>query len=472
MRQKILATLLVLSMLFPAALAAEETAPYSGYLFRLREEGVMLYSSLPESIDPVLPEMGLYKADSVEEIQRFVPDEAVAYIEPDYLVTLFDAPNDTLYGEQWGLSMLGAEAAWGAGLDGSGVRIGIIDSGLYAEHEDLAGAKIVPGYNYLDDSGDTSDDVGHGTFVAGLIAASRGNGLGISGLAPGAEIVPLKCFDSKSQTTNISLIVKALHDAVYRYQCDIINMSFGWELNSSTAMKEEVSAAAEQGAILIAAVGNDGAQSSWKLNYPAAYDSVIGVGMVGADGVVAAASQKNKSVFVTAPGDQVLGLGIDGIDSYRTWGGTSFSCPYVSAAAALLKQARPELTANALMELLQTASVDLGKPGYDTSYGYGLVSLPKLLRALPLRMTPRGDAFQLWCVFDGGAEAPRLFAACWDGEGRMLACTELPFNKAGGTVAVSCEKILPLGTEQISVYALDGDTLRPLQRAKRWGSGE
>lgn len=459
----ILTALLALFLLspIPTALAAEAEAPHDGYLFRLSGENAVLYSALPEGIAPVLPDAGVYRAESLEDIQESFPEEAVAYIEPDYLVTLFDEPDDPLYCEQWGLSVMGAEAAWSAGLDGSGVRIGIVDSGLWAEHEDLVGAHIIPGRNYIDGSDNTGDEVGHGTFVTGLIAAQRGNGVGIAGLAPEAEIVPLKCFDSRNGA--MSDIVQAIRSGVDDYHCDILNMSFGLASNSQT-LKEAIDYAADRSVILTAAVGNNGTTT---LNYPAAYDSVIGVGMVGPDSAVAAHSQRNQSVFVTAPGYQVLGLGTSAGALYRSGNGTSYACPYVSAAAALLVQKCPELSPRGVMEFFRATAQDMGLAGYDTSYGYGIAVLPGSMERFQPSVAREGGSVCVRGAFFSRTEAPRLLAAYVDGAGRMLEVTALSCWTDGALRTVDNAQEVPANAVQICIYALDRETLCPLQPAVR-----
>lgn len=460
MERRMLAVLVALALAFPAAQATEEPL-HDGYLFQMWETVATLYAGLPEDIEPVLPEAGIYRAESVETVLRSVPEGSIAYIEPDYLVTLFDAPDDPRFTEQWGLSMLGAEAAWSIGLDGSGVRIGIIDSGLWAEHEDLAGAQIIPGHNYIDDSGDTSDEVGHGTFVTGLIAAQRGNGLGIAGLAPEAEIVPLKCFSSR--TGRMSDIVKAIYGGVNDYHCDILNMSFGVD-TPAQALADAIAYAAEQGVILAAAVGNGGTAT---MNYPAAYDSVIGVGMVDAQRLVAVNSQCNESVFVTAPGYQVLGLGTSTATPYKTGNGTSYACPYVSAATALLLQASPGLTRETLMEFLRFTAVDLGAPGYDTSYGHGLVSLPDLVELFLPHVTREEKLIFIRGTFCSEPDAPLLLASYADTAGRMLGSSILPYQMGGIALTVDSVQEIPASASRVDIYVLEDGMLCPLQPAVR-----
>ena len=164
----------------PAAGAAEASAEYDGWLFQVEPDAVLLAADVP-GVEAVSAEHGLYRAETQGAALAFAGLEGTTWIEPNYYVTLLDTPDDPYYGQQWSLKAIGAEAAWGMGLSGAGVRIGVVDSGIYAEHEDLAEADILPGHNYMSENGDTTDTFGHGTFVAGVIAATADNGLGVAG---------------------------------------------------------------------------------------------------------------------------------------------------------------------------------------------------------------------------------------------------------------------------------------------------
>lgn len=359
---------------FAVDLENAEELPFDGYLFRLKEDtGVQLFS-MSKNTSLISEELGVYQTESLDNIRDLIEEDALLYVEPNYYLTLFDAPNDPRYSEQWELQMIGAEAAWNLGLDGSSVRIGIIDSGYSAEHEDLVGANILPGYNYVANSTDTSDDVGHGTFVTGIIAAQCNNDMGIAGIANGAEIVPLKSFTSTKGP--VSAAVNAIIAAVDDYDCDVLNMSWGMA-NSNNTLKAAIDYAVESGVVLVAAVGNKGSEIVY---YPAGYDNVIGVGAVDREKAVASFSQKNKSVDVVAPGAQYLGLMMDG--AYGKDSGTSFSCPTVTAMVSMILQYDPEMTTQEVAELLTTSAIDLGDEGWDESYGYGLVTMPEILKLM------------------------------------------------------------------------------------------
>lgn len=448
---------------------AEADVPgYNGYLVQLYESAPVQLLDSAEGIDPVIPEAGLYRANSLQTVETEIPDDAIRYIEPNYYVSLFDAPADPLYGEQWSPEMIGVSSAWTEGLDGTGVRVGVVDSGLDANHPDMQQSCIVPGHNYAEDNENTNDIYGHGTFVSGVIAASTGNGVGIAGVADGAELVPLKCFLGKTAT--IDIIAKALYGGVDDFHCDILNMSFGVPVESE-ALLEAVAYVQSQGVILVAAVGNSGNAT---LNYPAAYAGVIGVGNLQESKEISSSSQANDSVFVVAPGTNVLGLALTSAeDLYCTGSGTSFACPVVTGIAALLKQAWPEMTSQQFMALLQEGAEDLGGPGYDTTYGYGLVSVPLLLKTLSqqqeLTLVETANGLFVTGVCSLAPLDTQLLAVSYGENGKMLSCTPLSGTESDqGRIAI--QYLLPLTDEieQVKVFFLEKDTFRPVRPCAVW----
>lgn len=231
----------------------------------------------------------------------------------------------------------------GTGLTASThIRVAVIDSGLTAEEQ----IRTDKGWNYLEQSADTDDDVGHGTKIAGLIGS----------YAPEAVIVPLKVSGEETQTEP-ETVIQALYDAVDKYDCQVICMAFS--IPDSTRLQEAVAYAADQEVILISAVGNLGeTYKREKLLYPAAYDRVTGVGAVDAQGNIAPYSQNNESVFVTAEETD-----LDGESR-----GTSFAVARIAAICAR----RSWTSVEEFREYLIATAVDAGKPGYDTAYGWGI----------------------------------------------------------------------------------------------------
>ncbi len=365
----VLSALMLLASVLPCfAPATNEEFSESGYIVKLNQG-----QEAPELLE-ISAEAGLYKAESLSQIRAL--GDAVEYFEPDGKAELVGLTNDKFSDEQWNLSQIGIITPWGRNYTGSGVRVAVIDSGINKGHEDFKGASIAKGSNMLDGSSDVTDDTGHGTFVAGVLAAQCNNELGIAGLCDDVTIVPIKCFSGRE--TDLSYIVSAIYEAVDIYDCDIINLSLGSGSNT-TSLRQAVDYAVGKGVIIISAVGNNG---TTKYQYPAAYGNVIGVGSVGRTDGVSGFSQRNDSVFVTAPGEDVCGLGNDSSSAYVKGEGTSYSTPHVTAAAVIMKQFAPNSDYEDLAELLKQTSKDLGKTGFDTSYGWGRLDLTKFVEAM------------------------------------------------------------------------------------------
>lgn len=375
----ILSLVFLLSAFGPSA-AAETTTLGSdspqGYIVKLKntskDSAVLMENA---DIDEVYEGANLYHADSLSDIAEL--GDCVEYYEPDCTAVLAATPNDPYAYKQWSIDSLDIAAAWNAGLEGKGVKIGVIDTGVNASHEDFEGTNFAVGYNAIDGSNNVTDENGHGTFVCGILAAARNNNLGVAGFCTKATIVPIKCF-GESQETSASYIISAIYEAVDVYDCDVINMSLGMKDNLES-MRIAVEYAASKGAIVVSAVGNKG---TTQLQYPAAYSCVVGVGSVDSKGVVTSFSEKNQSVFVVAPGLGIWSLEYSANNAYAEGSGTSYSTPFVAVAAAILKQYAPSATVTDFENLLKSSAVDAGTVGYDTSYGYGKLNIANFVAAM------------------------------------------------------------------------------------------
>lgn len=358
-----------------------------GYLFKLKDDIAVSYS-IDSSVKTIqLPDDIIYSADNMEDVYSFTSAENIETIFEDCEIELFDIPNDPYYPEQWGFQSVNAYSAHTSGFNGKGVNIAVIDSGINYGHEDINPQKITKQINMLSDTSDVTDEVGHGSFVSGIIGADTNNGIGISGIADGAAFSIYKIFSS--QTTNFSYLLSALSDAV-NSGYDVINMSLGVSASSLSAdakatLQSIVDTAIEKNILLISAVGNN---SSSILNYPAALEGVTGVGAVGKTLKHSSFSNTNESVFICAPGEYLASTWYGESNSYNiaksysTSSGTSFAAPYVTAMAALAKQAYKDMNYIEFQELLKASSTDLGTTGYDTEYGWGLIDIQEFTRLL------------------------------------------------------------------------------------------
>ena len=369
------------------------------YIVYLRDDTPVLYAT-----EDGMPPFIVADADTLKALQD---EDAVLWYEEDAEVFLLGSGySDPGYAMKWDLAMIDAQSAWNAGYMGDGIIVGVIDSGVQPDHPDLA-ENLLPAACFLEGADASTDTVGHGTIVT-------------IGVAPKAKIQPLKCFEANVKTT-VSMMVPAIYAAVDEYGCQVLNMSLGTKTDSQT-LKNAVAYALGKGCIVVASVGNDGTD---ELSYPAAYPGVIGVGAVNGLKKVSSFSQKNASVKLVAPGEQVLSTFTG--SSYGTWDGTSFSTPLVSGAAALLLSADVSLNPEQMYDLLTRTAVRLGEDAYSTSYGYGLLHIGRALRSLagmPGDLDHDGDitardALLLLHAVLNAAGTPEMSLADMNGDGAL-----------------------------------------------------
>ena len=261
--------------------------------------------------------------------------------------------------DQWGLSAVHADGAWTV-TRGGGVTVAVVDSGVDATHPDLAG-RVLPQIDFVDDPW-TGDPDGHGTHVAGIIAASL-DGAGVAGLANEVNILPIRVLDATGTGDSLTIasgIVEATDQGA-----KVINMSLGGRY--SDIIDVAVGYAVDSGVTVIAAGGNSYAEGN-PVSYPAALPGVIGVSSVNRDGQSSVFANSGSYIDIAAPGEDILSTVPGGGWEYED--GTSMAAPFVSATAALVRVANPTLTkAQIDTTLLSTARDDADGDGRDTWFG-------------------------------------------------------------------------------------------------------
>ncbi len=453
----------LLSILTAFLLLTVASAAFDGYLVRMTQDGASLFAQEElAGAEYVLP--GLYKVEDSALVESLLASGLAERAEPNYIIELFDyelyeTAVDTSV--SWTDVLMRADYAAELGLTGEGVRVAVIDSGLDTTNPNLQNANIVAGYDYVEDSGDVmSDEIGHGTLVTQMIVGA-GIHNAVKGVAPEATIVPFRCFHINEEGKGVAEtgdLLRAMSDAVNVYDCDVVNMSWGFAgepANLAAAMQEIVNA----GAIAVAAVGNaSSAQPQGTLIYPAAYKSVVGVGSVDHNFVVADSSQKTTAVDACAPGVSVRFVNevTDKTVYYSISSGTSFAAPCVAGAAALLKQLQPELTTAAMRELLAERAVDLGDAGYDTAYGHGFVRMDKLLEKSWM-FASNGAAG--WLRGDGST----LVKAAYETSGKMAGAS---FTRTQERIAAFAESV---SEGETASFFLTGSDWKPIVQAIRKG---
>jgi subtilisin family serine protease len=355
-------------------------------------------------------------------IKEQIDNKIIEHIEPNHVYQVendnLTPPNDPRYKEQWALKVLGAEKSWEKAT-GEGIVVGVIDTGIDYLHDDLVNQLYINsaedlnkngildpwpsdvfrggisgdfngidddgngyvddviGYDFVDQSitnlgdyrshdGEPFDEMGHGTQVAGIIAAEKNNSKGIVGLAYNSKIMAIRAFDftGNAEADDIanSIVYAALNGA------DVINMSFGESANS-IIVESAVKLAASMGCVLVASAGNSG----WdKPHYPSDYDEVLSVGTIYENKDRDNQSNWGDRLDLMAPGTGVLTTTF--FNDYKSVGGTSFAAPYAAATAALLLEKNNDLKLKEVFGILQQTSEDMAPGGWNPKIGAGLLN--------------------------------------------------------------------------------------------------
>lgn len=249
------------------------------------------------------------------------------------------AAGDPLRGEQWNLDAINADAAHHISI-GTGATVAVLDSGVQASHPDLAG-RLMAGRDFVDGDLIPEDQHGHGTNVAGIIAARNDNGIGIRGAAPGARVLPIRVLDAQNRGNSSVLIagIKAAVDA----GAAVINLSLNpaqavvAQLAGSDPLVQAIDAASRAGVVVVAAAGNDGVPLC---NQPILATKILCVGAINRAQQRSSYSNYAVRVDIVAPGGErqpeeaITSAQLGG--GYSAMAGTSQATPHVAAAAALL----------------------------------------------------------------------------------------------------------------------------------------
>ena len=363
---------------------------------------------------------GFEIADALDRL-RTMP--GVEFAEPNGIVRAFQrvgyfTPRDPFFNSQWNFRMLDAERMWGIQKGDSSVAVAVLDSGIayedfgpYRKAPDFGSTVFLQGRDFVNGDDHANDDNFHGTHVASTIAEATDNTLGVAGLAFACALMPVKVLDNEG-LGSFFLVAEGIDYAVNftlngQHPVKVINLSLGGE-TSSTAVRQAVDRAIAAGVTVVAAAGND---SAARISFPAALPSVIAVGAVDGRKMKAPYSNFGPELSVVAPGGDIRrdDTGPDGVPDGRPDGilqqtfdpdtaeregryddfhyffvvGTSQATPHVAALAALLY--RQGITQPAAIKAaIQSSAEDLGTPGRDDTFGYGLIRPVPALRGYGL----------------------------------------------------------------------------------------
>jgi len=318
---------------------------------------------------------------SPEELRDLVNNPDIDYVERNipFQITDMEAYGSTPavnFNERsnWNYNQVAPNLMWEKGFTGQGVKVAVIDSGI-SPHPELT---IAGGVSTIGDSPnfstDFSDGNGHGTHVAGIIAANSGNGV-VTGTAPGASLYAVKALGADGKGT-LQDVLEGIDWAIGQ-KVDIINMSLG-SSQDSQALHDMVDKAYNNGIVVVASAGNSGTDANANtdtVNYPAKYSSVISVAAVDRNLQRAYFSSTGPKVDFAAPGVGIYSTYPSNLGGeYASMNGTSQAAPHIAGILAVLKEQNPSATPGVLRNNLKNYAVDLGAPGRDSLYGDGFVT--------------------------------------------------------------------------------------------------
>ncbi len=299
-------------------------------------------------------------------------------LSPNYLYHVDDTvqyiPNDPHKGLQYSHEDMEDYAAWDITKGSGSVLVAIIDTGIDLDHPEFSGRISALAYNARDRRTGlvyVDDDQGHGTHVAGIIAAAQNNGIGGSGVAPGVKILPIKANEPISRSFSTTSIINGI---VYAADsgASVLNMSLGrsYYTGPNNAEYAAIQYAVSKGVLIVCAAGND---AEYHVGYPSAYEECVAVTALAQGGIFDKSySNYGPEADISAPGTDILSCYPDKTIAFLS--GTSMACPQVAGVAALVKSVNPSYSASQIRNKLLNTATDRGAAGVDNLYGYGMVN--------------------------------------------------------------------------------------------------
>jgi len=293
---------------------------------------------------------------------RLAQSGLVEAIHKNYVLQASASTNDPEFARQWYLTAINAETAWDQSVGREDLILAVVDTGVDVDHPDLAG-RLLGGWNVYNGSSNFDDAMGHGTKVAGLLAAVSDNRTGISGLTWTGPLLAVRAAGDSGQTTSRHLAAGILWGL--GQGAKIINVSFA-PLWSNALVQSAVQQAFHRGAIVVISAGNEGGRRD-----AGGYTEAVFVSATDSFGTLAGFSDYGDFVDVAAPGTTIRSTALGG--GYASSNGTSFAAPIVSGVLALAWSTNPDLRPVTVIEALADSAADLGVVGKDEQYGHGQV---------------------------------------------------------------------------------------------------
>jgi subtilisin family serine protease len=337
--------------------------------------GGRLHGGLIVGVNEALAAVSVETADPRDFASRAQRDARTRYLEEAPSIAFLQfVPDDPGYPTQYAPNHIGAHFAWDKTLGAASVILCITDTGVRHSHEDITG-RFSGGYDHVNNDSDPWDDHGHGTHVTGIAAATTHNGKGIAGVAQ-ATLRHEKVLNSTGKGTwdVIAAGITGCVDA----GAHVVSISIGGD-TGATVLLDAINYAWANGAVVVAAAGNDGCMNC--VDFPARYTNALAVGCTTAIRTRCAFSSQGPELDLVAPGESIQSTYFAADDSYVFMSGTSMATPHVAGAAALLKSVHPSWTNAAIRASLEDEAEDMGAAGPDPGFGQGLVRADRALSA-------------------------------------------------------------------------------------------
>lgn len=329
---------------------------------------------------------GSFKKSEEDVIDALRKLNLIESAEVDFLVKPAYVPNDPLNPKQWHLGAINAVKAWDYTLGSSSVKVMVCDAGIESDHPDLINQMALPGINTVDNSTTTNALNMHGTFCAGVIAATADNATGISGIAGRVKVMPGRITNLESGSAYYSDMAECVRWAADN-GAKVVNLSYAGA--ESSTLDQAGQYIRNKGGLLVMAAGNNSADIS--STYPD-FTSFMAIGAVGRDLLKTTWSNWGSPIDLVAPGVDIYSTQIG---KTYAWGwGTSFAAPQVAGAAALLWSINPNFTPGDVEKIIYNSTTDVGSVGEDSVYGKGLLNVGNAVElAMLTPATPQPKIF-------------------------------------------------------------------------------
>ncbi|MEG2265927.1 MAG: S8 family serine peptidase [Acinetobacter sp.] len=352
-------------------------------------------------------------AQAIEELSK---DPAIQSVQPNYIYRLMqnipdaenmesneknivpyarETTNDPMANDasQWYLGKIGAYDAWGISKTNDTIKVAVIDTGIDVTHAEFAG-RIDCAYDEVRNTPITGngdiDSGGHGTNVAGIIAASANNGIGMAGVSYNAKLIAINVFEEYRDgygNLRIGASTKNVCDA-YDYAmakgARVVNLSLGGYSKQpmDLVLETKITEASNRGVVTVCSGGNGDQYNNpiTKPSYPSDFDACISVVPIDKNGVTTSWADYNRFKDIAAPGVGILGLNPN--NRYKEMTGSSQASPIVAGVVSLILARNPALSVNEVKNILYSTSIDAGSRGYDEHYGNGIIDAKAALEAV------------------------------------------------------------------------------------------